>query len=445
MERASSVMHGTGVRAVLHAPATSASCAVELPRSEADAQLHAELQRWLEPNAETATLDSLLLGRLITHHIRWVGVHHLDDALEAQLDAVRRRHRGGDAFLDAFLDCVLAKLDGCYWNRTYLLFPVLEQLVDEPDDLLRPQSLAALLAADIVRNELCASSREKPISPLGRPEARTLRTRLRHAMRFMSASLGTELAESLLAEVAHEPESSLPDILGHLPQAPARWTAEWIEVTVQPVSSVHDEYFFIRALQCHEMTYLLAAQRIADATAALQEGRTADASAAIDEAASLVGRGASLFRMIATLRREAFHTFRDFTEGASAIQSEQYKRFEGRCGTPPDARLGSPAFASVPSVKAEVEAGQHTLVEAWLEADQRRPDDPEVGQVAASMAVLETAHRRWKRAHVTVATRMLGDARGTGYTAGVPYLKSWMDHRLFWKAPQVAALEDARS
>ena len=65
--------------------------------------------------------------------MRWNGTHHLDPRTVAGLAAVRDRCAGRDPMLDAFLDCVLAKHDGRYWNRTYLCLPVLERLVDGPD------------------------------------------------------------------------------------------------------------------------------------------------------------------------------------------------------------------------------------------------------------------------------------------------------------------------
>ena len=204
---------------------------------------------------------------------------------------------------------------------------------------------------------------------------------------------------------------------------------------MQPVSTVHDEYFFIRALQGHEICYGVAARSIADAVTALDEGRPAEAARCVDRATVMVERGQSLFRMVATMRYEAFHTFREFTQGASAIQSEQYKRFEARCWTPTADRLASPAFDQVPAVRAELGENHGTLMGAWLDADRRMPGDPAVARVAASMAALEAAHRRWKNTHVTVATRMLGDARGSGNTSGVSYLRAWMDHRLFGDAP----------
>ena len=425
--------------ATLPAAGTGARCATELSRANAAEMLAAELRRWLVPEPPS-DLEGLALARLVTREVRWVGTHHLDPALLGDLAAVRERCVGREPILDDFLDCVLAKHDGRYWNRTYLCLPVLERLIDGPDAPIDPVGLAALLAADVVRHELCASSRGKSVSPVDRPDGRTLHTRVRQAARFKSASLGAELATELLAAVAHDPQAGLPDILAALPVAPAPWAADWLEVTVQPVSTVHDEYFFIRALQGHEIVYGVAARSVADAAAALADGQADEAARCVDRATVMVERGQSLFRMVATMRYEAFHTFREFTHGASAIQSEQYKRFEARCWTPTAARLASPAFDQVPAVRAELGENRRTLMGAWLDTDRRSPGDPAVARVAASMAALEAAHRRWKNTHVTVASRMLGDARGSGDTSGVAYLRAWLDHRLFGDAPALRGL-----
>jgi tryptophan 2,3-dioxygenase len=439
--------------ASLPSAGTGARCATEMGRANAAEMLRAELGRWLSDDpppdlagiggarAGLGDLNGLELARLVTREVRWVGTHALDGGLLADLAAVRERYAGRDALLDAFLECVLAKHDGRYWNRTYLCLPLLELLVEGPDAPLEPVGLAALLAADVVRYELCASHRGKAVSPLDRPDGRTLHTRVRQAARFKSANLGAAFAAELLAAVAHDPEAGLPEVLAVLPIAPAPWAADWLEVTVQPVSTVHDEYFFIRALQCHEMLYAVAARRIGEAAVALDEGRDDDAATLVDQATAMVERGQSLFRMVATMRYEAFHSFREFTQGASAIQSEQYKRFEIRCWTPAPHRLASPAFDSVPSVRAELTEDRGTLMGAWLDADRRRPGDPGLARVAASMAALEAAHRRWKGTHLTVAMRMLGDARGSGDTSGVAYLSSWVEHRLFGDAPALRAQE----
>ena len=69
-----------------------------------------------------------------------------------------------------------------------------------------------------------------------------------------------------------------------------------------------------------------------------------------------------------------------------------------------------------------------------------RSTQEDLATVATLLRTLEESHRRWKSTHVTMATRMLGDARGSGYTSGVGYLSQWVDHRLFWALPGAQCL-----
>lgn len=419
--------------------AVDGSCAFSPPQEAAASALSLELDRWLDPSVPPGDRDGLQLARLVTHEVRWVGKHFLQAERLERLAAIRDRYGGRDPYLDAFLDCLLDKHDGCFWNRTYLSLPVLEVLLAEHD--LLPSGVAALLAADIIRYELCAAHRLTEMSPVGRPDPRTLRTRLRHSLRFMTAHLGSPEAEGLLAAIAHQPESDLPVLLLELPTPPVPLAGEWLELTVQPVSSVHDEYFFMRVLQAHEMAFTGMNRRMRDAVAALRDQRLDVATHLLEEVVTFMDRNASLFRIVATMRPEAFHTFREFTDGASAIQSEQYKRFEALCGRPPADRLECPAFESVPTVRAEVVDGQDTITDAYDAARAAGRQPAQLAAIAALLRSLEDSHRRWKSTHVTLASRMLGDARGSGHTSGVGYLRGWLDHRLFWQLPEIGVTE----
>ena len=410
--------------------AVESSCAIQVSRETAGAFLSNELDHWLDPSVPADELDGLVLARLVTHEVRWVGKHFLRaDRLE-RLAAIRDRYAGSDAHLDAFLACILDKHDGHFWNRTYLSLPVLETFMADND--LLPSGVAALLAADIIRYELCAAHRRTDVSPVGRPDPRTLRTRLRHSLRFMASHLGSpDEADGLLSAIARDPEADLPVLLLQLPAGPAPIAGAWLEVSVQPVSTVHDEYFFMRVLQAHEMSFAGMNWRMRDAVTAIRADELAPAITLLEQVVAFMDRNASLFRIVATMRPEAFHTFREFTDGASAIQSEQYKRFEGLCGLPPTDRLGSPAFESVPAVQAEVAEGQDTMTDAYLEARASGRHPTELATLAMLLRNLEDSHRRWKATHVTLASRMLGEARGSGHTSGVGYLSEWLDHRLF--------------
>ena len=423
-----SVQTGPAEQALL--AAVDGRCAIEVAQDLAAAALTLELDRWLDPSVPEGEQDGLTLARLVTHEVRWLGKHFLPTDRLERLAEVRDRYAGRDRYLDAFLDCALDKHEGRYWNRTYLSLPVLEVLVDEHD--LMPATVAAMLAADIARYELCAAHRLKDVSPVGRPDSRTFRTRVRHALRFMTAHLGSSESEGLVAAIAHEPESDFAAVLMQLPDPPLAIAGEWLELTVHPVSTVHDEYFFMRVLQAHEMSFTGMNRRMRSAVAALREERLDLATYLLEELVTFMDRNASLFRMVATMRPEAFHTFREFTDGASAIQSEQYKRFEGLCGRPPADRLDSPAFDSVPDVRAQVSRGQDTMTDAYRDACAAGGREAELAPIAELLITLEASHRRWKGTHVTLATRMLGDAMGSGHTTGVGYLSQWVDHRLFW-------------
>lgn len=368
---------------------------------------------------------ALALARGVTDEVRRLGKHNLPSGLTTRLAETRDWHVVQDPYLDAFLGCMLDKHDGRFWNRTYLFLPVLEVLMKEHE--LEPSYVAELLVADIVRHEIAAAQGLAEASPLGRPDPRTLRIRVRHALRFVSPGLDLAAPRRV-----------------HLPNPP-REVSDWLDLTVQPVSTVHDEHFFIRALQAHEMAFTAMNRSLRDAIAALRAGDLDLATSMLEEVVAQMDRNASLFRIVATMRPEAFHTFRVFTDGASAIQSEQYKRFEALCGTPPPSRLRCPAFASVPAVRDEVLAGQDTMTDAYGVAAARGGDADGLAAVAVLLRRLEDSHRRWKATHVSLASRVLGNARGSGHTSGVDYLRTWVDHRLFWRLPDLAAAGAQRS
>jgi tryptophan 2,3-dioxygenase len=120
---------------------------------------------------------------------------------------------------------------------------------------------------------------------------------------------------------------------------------------------------------------------------------------------------------------ESFRTFREFTEGASAIQSRNYKLVESLCRAPDADRVDSAAFQSVPEVRRRVLAGQHTLDDAYREAcASGELSDAEQEALGASMKDFARALLRWRNTHYRLAVRMLGEATGTGYTEGTPYL-----------------------
>ncbi|MGE2723034.1 tryptophan 2,3-dioxygenase family protein [Mycolicibacterium celeriflavum] len=377
------------------------------------------IDRWASDDAS----DGLALAKLIVEHIRAVGKHFLSVPILTRLSEVRRVRGSADPLLDAFLDGILDKFEGRYYNRTYLALPLLERICDDPSSGLDPERMSALLMADIVRFETAAA--EGPTAD--RPDPATSRKRITHALRFLATFTdadGDDVGRDL----------DLAGILETLPAPPATAGGAWFDVTVSPVYVVHDEYFFMRALQAHEMVFTTLAADLRTATVSIREGRIEDAVAALEHAHKVFGRAAMLFRLVATMRPDQFHTFREFTQGASAIQSEQYKHFEIACGTPAAERLHSDAFTNVPAVRADAMIGHDSLSDAYLDARRELSFSPEGWDALdAALNNIENSHQRWKATHHSLAARLLGEARGSGDTAGVPYLRKCLDNRLFWR------------
>ncbi|MFJ3965544.1 tryptophan 2,3-dioxygenase family protein [Streptomyces sp. NPDC090036] len=396
----------------------------------------AEADRWAAAGHVNGEPDGLHLARTVTEEVRRTGKHFLPRSLLLRLGDIRNRPDADrPPFLQAFLDCVLDKHEGRYWNRTYLSLPLLELLLDTAEDAPDPNRMATLLISDVIRFETrwAASSRGSAASDPPDPE--TLRKRLRHALRFVAHDLDGPEADELMSRAAGASRSHWADVADLLPRLTAEEGGHWFDVTVQPVYVLHDEYFFIRALQAHEMIFTAIATDVRSAVEALREGRLAAAAADAERAAGLFERASALFRMVATMRPGHFDGFRHFTQGASAIQSEQYKRFEILCGLPTAPRLRSEAFTNVPAVRAEAEDDTHdTVVRAYLDLRRSaRFDEAEWNRFRTALGGLEERHQRWKSTHRSLAARMLGDAHGSGYTAGVPYLAECLDNRLFWQ------------
>ncbi|WP_168724193.1 tryptophan 2,3-dioxygenase family protein [Streptomyces sp. A1547] len=400
-----------------------------------------EVSRWATGDGLTPELDGISLARAVTEQARRRGKHFLRTKTLVQLSEIRSRNTSGRPFLEAFLHCMLDKHEGRFWNRSYLALPLLELLLDERHSALSPDRLATLLISDVIRFEIEAAATSPGEPGRGRPDPATLRKRLHHALRFVGDQLGATDAEDVPPRPGQGPESRMEDLLPHLPRPPATDAGRWFDVSVQPVYVLHDEYFFIRALQTHEMVFTTISADTQAAVRELRDGHLEAAVERVDHATAMFERAAALFRIVATMRAEQFFAFRQFTQGASAIQSEQYKRFEMACGAPTASRLQSDAFTNVPAVRAEAEeAGHDSLARACL--DIRGEGGFSQAQwtvLDAALGRLESRHQRWKATHRRLAMRMLGDAHGSGYTSGVPYLTECLDNRLFWQLGEVGA------
>jgi tryptophan 2,3-dioxygenase len=363
-----------------------------------------------------------------------VGKHFVAEDLLAALDAARASVPAGNAPLAPFLGTTLDKWDGRYDYLTDLALDLLPLPTgtDVAAAALQRDRLVALLVADAVHFELAARG-GSPLLPELRPDERTTAKRCRLAMRVLAAP-GARI---------DVPVPELPDPVAAAEQACAAVRDRLcvrerlaMQLSMLPVYVAHDEYLFIRVLQSFETTFALQVVQLRAAVCALTAGEAAGAVALLRAATAVLRESAPLFSLLATMQVESFRLFRQFTEGASAIQSNSYKAVESLCRRPDEERLASLAYRSVPPVRRRILEDPPVTVEDALIVGRvtDRLTVEEQHETVAAMRELADALGHWRQTHYRLAVRMLGDRTGTGYSEGTPYLRHGLGVPVFTPA-----------
>ncbi|HLM27841.1 MAG TPA: hypothetical protein VK304_12835 [Thermoleophilaceae bacterium] len=385
-----------------------------------------ELSAWrVSPDPRAFPYDAVVAA------FRDVGKHFVATELLENLARVRRTVPDGcpaHRELARFLDTALDKFDGRYDNPSYLALaqlglPGANGCPDPANAAHARDRLTALLMADVLRFELGTVQGHIDESPQLRPCRRAVAKRCRHALRALLpalARLGIEVDADPDDPLATADRASRATLSAATPDERRK-----LQLTALPVSLVHDEYMFIRALQSYETTFALIGVQLTAAVAALARGDGAAAAAMLGSAEAILAESSPFWSLTATMQIEAFLAFREFTDGASAIQSRSYKRVESLCRRPDAERLGSSAYTAVPEIRERVIAGEPNIDGALDQAIAGGLLSPEGhSAVSAAMDSFEAAVLKWRKTHHSIAVRMLGERRGTGGSAGTAYLDS---------------------
>jgi tryptophan 2,3-dioxygenase len=394
------------------------------------------LEKWLTvPNPHTFPYESVIQQ----YHL--VGKHFVEKELLFRLgkvrDALSANGAAASTPLRSFLDVALDKYDGRYDYLTYtglslLALPGADRDGDDVCEALHQRDrLVSLLVTDALRFERAAAARTTLFLPRMRPDWRVVTKRCHLGLRVTNAmfdriGVGSSLTGQDPVEVAWARCAAVCD---------ARSVSERIalRLSMLPVYVVHDEYLFIRVLQSFEATFALLVVQLRVAIETFKSGDMLAATLLVDAARSILHESAPLFSLLATMQVESFGLFRQFTDGASAIQSENYKTMESLCRWPDGDRLDSLAYRSVPTVRRRLQDGdQPSLEGAYLIASAAGRLTPAQDQ-AFTTAVMRFAAvlKQWRRTHYHLAVRMLGEATGTGQTEGTPYLRRAIDVPIF--------------
>lgn len=392
---------------------------------------------WIAPSAETFPYASALRA------YRESGKHFVPPVVTWRMRALRAgaaRVSGpieAQGLLGAFLDTALDKHEGRYDYTSYCALPVLGLPgrdmagLDGAQVLARRDRWLVGLIAGLMEAELAVLDGTADFLPLHRPD---------HALARRRLDLALTALRPALRRLGHDaidgaPEAGARAVCTRLPEWLDAKARARIDLSLLPVHAVHDEVMFLRILQAFELTFAWVAVLLRGAIADLPAA-PASALDRLRHATGLQREMMRLFPLIGAMQVAAFHEFRRYTEGASAIQSVGYKTVESLCRRPDPARLASAAYAAMPGLRQSIEAGQPTLDGAFDTACRAgRLTDTERESLADEMAALETGLLRWRAAHYELARRFLGDRGGTGYTAGVPYLAEVRHLPVFGSGP----------
>jgi tryptophan 2,3-dioxygenase len=232
-----------------------------------------------------------------------------------------------------------------------------------------------------------------------------------------------------------------------------------------PLSGVHDEMLFIVIHQASELWLKLCLHELEAARTAIVEDRLGTAFKMMARVARVQTQLIQSWEVLATITPADYSAMREGLGSSSGFQSHQYRALEFMLGNKNaamvDLQAGTPAvhamlaaelvrpslydealrllgrrgFAipadhlrrdfSLPYVASpEVEA-------AWREV-YRNPDTYwDLYELAEKLVDLEYHFQLWRFGHLKTIERIIGFKRGTGGSAGVPYLAKVIDQVFF--------------
>jgi tryptophan 2,3-dioxygenase len=231
----------------------------------------------------------------------------------------------------------------------------------------------------------------------------------------------------------------------------------------QPLSDLHDEMLFIVIHQTKELWMKELLHELRFAIRLVGEDRFAEAYKAMARISRIQAVMTLSWDVLSTLTPVDYLKFRDVLGTSSGFQSEQFREIEFRLG------LKNPAFLEQhpegtsgherleaalrePSLReaaigalerAGFDVGDRSddaLAAAWLEVYRDEERWFELYELAEKLVDIDDALASWRHKHVLTVERIIGNKRGTGGSAGAPYLRSTLDKRVF---PELWSLRTA--
>ena len=227
-----------------------------------------------------------------------------------------------------------------------------------------------------------------------------------------------------------------------------------------PLSDLHDEMLFIVIHQTKELWMKELLHELNLAIRLIGEDRFAEAYKAMARISRIQAVMTLSWDVLSTLTPVDYLKFRGVLGTSSGFQSEQFREIEFRLGLKNPAFLEQYAEDSTGRARLETalrepslreactaalersgfdvgDGSAEVLAAAWLEVYRNAERWFELYELAEKLVDIDDALAAWRHKHVLTVERIIGNKRGTGGSAGAPYLRSTLEKRVF---PELWAL-----
>jgi tryptophan 2,3-dioxygenase len=231
----------------------------------------------------------------------------------------------------------------------------------------------------------------------------------------------------------------------------------------KPLSDRHDEMVFIIIHQTKELWMKEMLHELGLAIQLVNEDRFAEAYKAMARISRIQAVMTLSWDVLSTLTPVDYLKFRSVLGTASGFQSAQFREIEFRLGLkepkfvghyPEDSaeRAGLANALSEPSLReaalgalerAGFDLGDRSveaIADAWLQVYRDSERWFDLYELAEKLLDIDDALVAWRQKHVLTVERIIGNKRGTGGSAGAPYLRATLEKRVF---PELWALRTA--
>jgi tryptophan 2,3-dioxygenase len=231
----------------------------------------------------------------------------------------------------------------------------------------------------------------------------------------------------------------------------------------QPLSDLHDEMLFIVIHQTKELWMKELLHELRYAIDLVQEDRFAEAYKAMSRISRIQAVMTLSWDVLSTLTPVDYLKFRDVLGTSSGFQSEQFREIEFRLGLKEPKFVehydeGSRERAALqkaldePSLREAAigaleragfdlgDRSEDAIAAAWLQVYQDAERWFDLYELAEKLVDIDDALAAWRHKHVLTVERIIGNKRGTGGSAGAPYLRATLEKRVF---PELWSLRTA--